>query len=107
MLPLSYKGLLELVQSEHNHVVRFRLLIFEACALPSYMAFVWYPRAKGIFCSVCLSVRPSVHPGNFISHFVREAPPTVFPSHYQNLYYLKAGCLEYVMGVRFSLPPTF
>ena len=56
------------------------------------------PREKGILFSVCLSVRLTVCPGRFFSHFVRVAPPTVFITHKPNLYHLKAGCLECVMG---------
>ena len=58
------------------------------------------PREKGILFSVCLSVCP----GRFFSHFVRVTPPIIFITHKPNLYHLKAGCLECVMGIRFSVP---
>ena len=58
--------------------------------------------------SVCLSVRLSVCPGRSFSHFVRVTPPTVFTTHKPNLYHLKAGCLECVMGGSvFSYRPKF
>ena len=44
--------------------------------------------------------------GKSLSHFVRVTPPTVFITHKQNLYHLKAGCLECVMGGSvFFVPP--
>ena len=57
-----------------------------------------------------LSLCPSVRPGRFFSHFVRVTPSTVFITHKQNLYHLKAGCLVCVMGWRgpfFGAPPKF
>ena len=70
-----------------------------------------YPPWKGdiVFgLSVCPSVRLSVCPGRFFSHFVGVTPPTVFITHKSNLYHLKAGCLECVMGGSvFSYPPKF
>ena len=64
------------------------------------------PRKKGILFSVCLSVRLTVCPGRFFSHFVRVTPPTVFITHKQNLYHRKAECLECVMeGVSFFVSP--
>ena len=60
------------------------------------------PREKGILFSVCLSLRLF---GTLFSHFVGVTPPTFFITHKQNLYHLKAGCLECVMGVRCSVPP--
>ena len=39
MLPLSYGGLLELSQSERNHIVRFRFLTFETRAFAEARGF--------------------------------------------------------------------
>ena len=67
-----------------------------------------YPPWKGdiVFgLSVCPSVRLSVCPGRFFSHFVRVTSPTVFITHKPNLYHLKAGCLECVMGGPFFRTP--
>ena len=64
-----------------------------------------YPPWKGdiVFgLSVWLSVRLS---GTLFSHFVRVTPPTVFITHKSNLYHLKAGCLECVMGGQFFRTP--
>ena len=57
------------------------------------------PAKKGTcFRFVCLS-------GTLFSQFVRETPPTVLITHKQNLYHLKAGCLECVMGCSFFRTP--
>ena len=83
--------------------------LHEELLVTSLHGVVIIPRTRGYcFHFVCLSVRLSVCPGRFFSHFVGVTPPTVFITHKSNLYHLKAGCLECVMGGSvFSYPPKF
>ena len=82
----SYASTLQALVLSHRHYLQL-----------VYDCFCCYPSWKGdiVF---GLSVCPSVCPGRSFSHFVRVTPPTVFTTHKPNLYHLKAGCLECVMG---------
>ena len=76
-----------------------------SCILPSYTFYKshhYLPWKGGIV------FRLSVCPGRFFSYFVGVTPPTVFITHKQNLYHLKAECLDCViMGDPFfrTFPP--